>query len=310
MRSVLLIAGLVIFSGAVWLFALGGMGDVARWAAEGQRDVQNAMAGALRRLRGGDPGALTALLGLCFAYGFFHAAGPGHGKLAIGGYGLGNRVPVLRLSVLALASSLAQAATAVALVYAGVFLLGWTRERLVDMSEAVFAPLSYGAIGLIGLWLVIRGARRFLANRATGAQGPDHSHHHDHDHGPDCGCGHAHGPTAEEAAEVRSLCDAALLIGAIAMRPCTGALFLLILTWRLEIDAAGIAGAFVMGLGTASVTFAVAIVSVTLREGALDRFSGGTGALRMMSVIEMLAGAIVALVAVQLVLTAIQVNRT
>lgn len=305
MRTLLLSVGVLVLGVALWLLAFGGMDDVSRWAAAGQRDVQNAMAGTLRRLRGGDPGALTALLGLCFAYGFFHAAGPGHGKLVIGGYGLGNRVPVLRLSVLALASSLAQAAAAVALVYAGVFLLGWTRERLVDVSEAVFAPLSYGAIGLIGLWLVIRGARRFLVNRATAVPAQDHGHDHTHDHGADCGCGHAHGPTVEEAEQVRSLRDALVLIGAVAMRPCTGALFLLILTWRMGIDLAGIAGAFVMGLGTASVTVAVAIASVTLREGALDRLSGGTGALRMMSVIEMLAGGLVAVVATQLVLSAI-----
>jgi ABC-type nickel/cobalt efflux system permease component RcnA len=287
---------------AVWLWGMGGIMLLERWAADGQHEAQNAMAGLLRRLKAGDTAALAGLMGFCFAYGFFHAAGPGHGKVLIGGYGLGRRVPVGRLAGLAVASSLAQAATAVALVYAGVFLLDWSRERMVDTAEAWLAPLSYVLIGSVGLWLLLRGARKLWAQRRVAVVPPHDHHHHDHahDHSVCADCGHAHGPSLEDAAAVRSLRDALVLIGAVAVRPCTGALFLLILTWRMGIEAAGIAGAFVMGLGTASVTVLVAVLSVTARESALAQIAGGPATARALSLIEIAAGALVVLVAAQL----------
>ena len=111
-----LILGLLVAAVLALFWASGAMQGVERWAADSQRDVQNAMAGALRRLKGGEAGALAALLAVSFGYGFFHAVGPGHGKVLIGGYGLGRRVRLLPLAAIAVVSSLAQATTAVVLV--------------------------------------------------------------------------------------------------------------------------------------------------------------------------------------------------
>jgi ABC-type nickel/cobalt efflux system permease component RcnA len=297
MRALVLSTSLALLALAVWLWGMGGAQEVARWAAQGQREVQGAMAGSLRALRAGEPGALMGLWALCFAYGFLHAAGPGHGKLLIGGYGLGTRVPVLRLSGLALAGSLAQAATAVALVYAGVLVLNLTREAMVGLADRIMAPMSYGAIAAVGVWLIWRGLRRFRAMRGRlEAQG--------HAPGPDgaCGtCGHRHGPTAAEAAQVHGPKEALALIAAVAIRPCTGALFLLILTWRMGIDMAGIIGAFVMALGTASVTVAVAMAAVTLRTGLLGRLTADQGvAARALPLLEAAIGGLIAAVALHL----------
>ncbi|KMK67991.1 nickel/cobalt transporter [Puniceibacterium sp. IMCC21224] len=306
MRSRILIAALCAVLGlALWLWALGGADEVAVWAAEGQRAAQESMASALRALRSGTPGALAGLLGLCFAYGLFHAAGPGHGKILIGGYGMGTSVPMTRLALLALASSLAQAASAVMLVGVGALVLGWTRQQMQGAAEVWLAPASYAAIGLIGLWICVRGARRLWRSLAgvkiLARRDGDGAHSHDDD---DACCGHSHGPTPEQAAAVHSLRDAVLLIGAIALRPCTGALFLLIITWRMGLVWQGVLGAFAIGLGTASVTLLVAVASVVLRDGTLAQMSGATTT-RAMGLIEALAGALIAVLALQLLLRAL-----
>jgi nickel/cobalt transporter (NicO) family protein len=306
MRRSFLILGLAVGAVLALLWASGGLALVERLATEAQRQVQGTLAGAIRALKGGQPGALAALLALCFAYGFVHAAGPGHGKLLIGAYGMGSRVRLLPLSVIALLSSLAQAASAVVLVYAGVWLLGWTRERMVGVAENVMLPVSHAAIAAIGLWLAWRGWRA-LPRRVAVPAAPSHNHHdhhhHDHRHDP-ATCGHRHGPTLDEVSRVTSLRDAALLIGSIALRPCTGSLFLLILTWQMGIGAAGVLGAFAIGLGTATVTLVVAGLSVWTREGAIATLPG-SGLARAVPLAQIAAGSVIALVALQLLIRSV-----
>ena len=292
-RTVLTVClAVAILLGVLW--ATGGLDAAERFAAAAQRDIQTALAGAVRALRGGEPGALLALLSVAFGYGVAHAAGPGHGKVLIGGYGVGRRVPVVTLAGIALAASLAQAGVAVLLVYIGVAALGWTRETTLGVGEGVLAPIGYGAIAALGLWMAWRGLRALRQTAPDRDQG-----HHDHPHDHDASCGHAHGPTLQEVAGLRGWRDTASLIGGIAVRPCSGALFLLVLTWQLGIGAAGIAAAFAMGLGTAVVTVAVAVLAVGAREGALANIGSGRIA-RALPVLELAAGTVVAAVALSL----------
>ena len=278
---------------ALWLWGFGGDDMIFRWAGALQRETQNAMAVSLRALRRGEPGALLTLWGLCATYGFVHAAGPGHGKVVIGGYGLGARVAARRLMGLALLSSLAQAAVAVVLTLAALGLLGWGRERLTGAAERVMAPTSYGLIACLGLWILVRGVRSALAHRRSG--------HATHDHTHVCAtCGHAHAPTAEEAADATGWRDVLAIVTVIAVRPCTGAIFLLILTHALGLLWAGIVGTFVMGIGTAAFTAVVAMASVGLRESAVAQVAGAEATHRLLAAGQILAGGVIAALAVQL----------
>lgn len=287
MRRAIIFALVLALAVVTWLWFSGRFDQIGVWAAAEQRSFQNGIARTLRALRGGEAGAYSVLLSSCFAYGFFHAIGPGHGKLLVGGYGVARDVPVMRLSLIALASSLGQAVTAIVLAFGGLWLLGLTRDRMVGAAEEFLAPLSYALIAAIGLWLVVRGFSRM--RRVQGVQ--DHAHHGD---GDACNtCGHRHGPSLDEADQTTSLRDALLLIGGIAIRPCTGALFVLIITWQMGIAMAGVAGAFAMALGTASVTVAVGIVASGFRGGLMRSMAQASALSWIMPMLEIAAGLVV-----------------
>lgn len=260
LARILALTGLAVGVIVVTLWLSGGLAGIEHWAAARQREAQNLMAGALRSLRRAEPGAVMALLSVCFGYGVFHAIGPGHGKLVIGSYGFGTQVPLARLAGLSVAASLAQAGTAILLVWGGITFLDLGRQALTELTEDRMADISAVLIALVGAWLALRGLRMLDAT----ARQHDHHHHH----GADCGCGHAHGPTPAQVAQTRSVRDAVLVIGTIAARPCTGAMFLLLLTWRMGIFGMGVLGTVAMGLGTAFVTLAVAGAAVWARRGS------------------------------------------
>jgi ABC-type nickel/cobalt efflux system permease component RcnA len=260
-------------------------------AADAQREVQNAIAGAIRQIKAGNPGALAALTGLCFGYGVAHAIGPGHGKIVLGAYALSHRVSARRLILVSLAASLAQAGAAIALVYAGVLVFSWSREQMTGMAEQNLTAASYLMIGAIGLYIAWRSLRllaQSLRSRAATPEGKavhDHGHsHHGHDHGD--GCDHAHGPTLDEIAKLNTWRDGLLLVAGVAIRPCSGALLVLLLCWRIGNNMAGILGVLAMGLGTAVITIIAALLALSMREGAwssqlnrpgLGVLSGGLG---------------------------------
>ena len=68
---------------------------------------------------------------------------------------------------------------------------------------------------------------------------------------------------------MKSLRNAVVLVLSIAIRPCTGAIFLLVITWQMDILLAGALAVLVMGLGTAMLISIVAVSSVTARKFVL-----------------------------------------
>lgn len=307
----------VAFFAATALLLSSGLGlvEAAKWATTQQRAYYEMMR-HLMEARGGLLASL-GLIGASLAYGFVHAAIPGHGKFLIAGAGVASRVSAWRLVALSLAASAAQAVTAIALVYGSFSALHITAGWAVEATDKVLAPLSYLAILLIALILIRRAVRGFQAVWSRQAQrlealrpGPSaghgpahahahtHTHDHVHDHDADgmCGCGHRHAPTIEEADALRSWRDAAMLIIGIGLRPCTGAVFVLAVAWRMNMLAVGAIAAFAMALGTGAFISLVA-VSATTARGATLFAAGAKHAGIAVPVLQLVAGVAIALIA-------------
>ncbi len=243
--------------------ALGGVGAVERGIVLLQRDFQAVLAGGIRALKADAPMASAALIWLGFLYGVIHAAGPGHGKVVLGSWAFSARASLMRVAVITVLAAFAQASVAVGLVLGGAAAFGLGRKELSALAEGPVERASDIMIAGLGLWLLWRGLRGLWRARAV----PHHDHHHDH-----CGCGHAHAPDLTAAAKA-SLPEALVLIGSVALRPCTGALFMLLLTLKIGAPMVGVAAVYAMGLGTALITLIVALGAVSLREGLGTRLA-------------------------------------
>ena len=145
-----------------------------------------------------DGSAAWTLLGISFAYGMFHAAGPGHGKAVISSYLVANDETWKRGIVLSFASAMLQAFTAVAIVGIAAVLLGATSKAMGN-TVRVIEMVSYALIVLIGLRLLWVKGRAFLrllrASRTrmrTSHHAHDHAHHHAHGHDHHHGHNHSH----------------------------------------------------------------------------------------------------------------------
>jgi len=284
--------GLITLGSALLALWFGGGFDwLAREALAGQREFQSALGQTINALRRGDTGSLVAIIAVCFAYGFFHAVGPGHGKVLIASYGVGRQVALPRLMGIALVSSLGQAVTALVVVYGSLWLLGWGRQDLQVFADVTLSRISALMLGLIGVWLIWRGVRHL---RGAGVSHHDHHDHHDHDHSH---CDHVHLSSASQIAGATSARETAAMIAAIAIRPCTGALLLLLLTWQFGLVLAGVLGVFAMALGTASVVLVVALLAGGAARSLLVSASDGKVAGVILPLVELGAGLVIVLAA-------------
>ncbi len=112
-----------------------------------------------------DPWQLWTLIGLSFAYGIFHAAGPGHGKAVISSYMVANEIELKRGIGISFVSALIQGLVAVLVVGAAYFVL---RGSGITMTMATNAMeiTSFVMVILFGSWLLFRKLRAMMQSRA------------------------------------------------------------------------------------------------------------------------------------------------
>jgi nickel/cobalt transporter (NicO) family protein len=309
------------------------VGGIVGWLLAKQSEFYREISSTIRAAKS-DGSAVWTLLAISFAYGIFHAAGPGHGKAVISSYLVANQETARRGIVLSFASALMQSLVAVAIVAVCAWLLNATAKTMCAAEKAVEIG-SYALIAAFGarlLWTKGGGFIRALQapqltpamalasaalphDHAGHGHGHDHDHHghdhhghshahaqlahHDHDHehghggrGHDHGhvhdehCGHSHGPDPSELAGPGGWRRGFGAIFAVGVRPCSGAILVLVFALAQGMFWAGIAATFVMGIGTAITVATIAVIAVSAKDLA-RRLSGGSdggGALFMRGV--------------------------
>jgi nickel/cobalt exporter len=301
-----------------------------------QQAFYRALTGALKAMRE-DPRQLASLIGLSFAYGIFHAAGPGHGKAVISSYMIANEVELRRGVVISFISAFVQGVVAVALVGGAWLVLRGTGITLTAATHAMEIA-SFVMVILFGCWLLLRklrsmlGAlpRRRLMAAAAGPVGvmldwkdnaaerqayafngraqavePGHSYVP----GMVCEtCGNTHAPDPSLLGADRfSVREAWSAIVAVGLRPCSGALLVMTFSLLNGLYLGGVLSVAAMSLGTAITVAVLATIAVTAK-GTAVRLSGrgSRTSVRVGNAIEILGAVLVILMGVLLLGASLQ----
>jgi nickel/cobalt exporter len=249
------------------------------------------------------------LAGVSFLYGVFHAVGPGHGKAVITSYLLVSRQTVKRGVIISLAAALLQGLTAIAIVLVAAVLL---RTTAVGMTRATnwLEIISYALIVAVGAWLLwIKATGRGHHHHVHAHAGHSHSHghddhvHHDHSHHQaehahahdHDDSGHSHAPDPRLLSQPLTVSRAWAATLAVGIRPCSGALIVLVFALSQNLLLAGIGSVLAMSLGTFITVSALAVLAVSAKDLALRVAGLETDTTeRIMRVVE-IGGALVVL---------------
>ena len=253
-----------------------GPGGMTGWILAEQARFFRALSAAIKEAKA-DGSAAWGLFWLSFLYGIFHAAGPGHGKAVISAYLLADGSTIPRGIALSVLSALAQAVTAIALVGIAAVVLGAT-ARAMGETVRVLELGAYAIIVAFGLMLAWRKGRALVQALAARRLPAGHAHHHAHDHVHDEHCGHSHAPEPAELQGKGWLKRGLGAVLAVGLRPCSGAILVLVFSLSQGIFWAGVASTFAMAAGTAITVAAIAILAVGAKGIATKLASGGNGA--------------------------------
>ncbi|MEQ8443427.1 MAG: nickel/cobalt transporter [Alphaproteobacteria bacterium] len=263
-----------------WSWLPGPLRDLMAWVVAQQAHFSRELREAVSAYRDDEAiGPAVALISISFLYGVFHAVGPGHGKAVVTGYFLARESEIKGGLLLGWLIAGIQAAVAIGLVG----LLGWaldfSRIALLDSMPMV----ELGSYALV----VLLGAGMTYAVLMGHECGHDHGHHlHDHDHGHNhdehCDHTHSHDDGHSHIPGPRRLRNWEFLSAAFAsgIRPCTGALIVLLFALANDVFLIGALSAIAMGIGVAITVSCVGIAAILARRGLMRlSLSGGSGAM-------------------------------
>jgi ABC-type nickel/cobalt efflux system permease component RcnA len=188
--------------------ATGPFAQILMWVYLRQMEFNQELGAAMKAMRQ-DGSKVWLLIGLSFAYGIFHAAGPGHGKAVISSYMVANEVALKRGVLLSFVSALLQGLTAIAVMLLAYFVLRGTTISMTD-ATSFMEIMSYVFVTLFGAWLlwrklgptVLRWFGKAPAYSLSAAHaGHSHGGHAGHSHASHSHARHSHAAQAHSLAQ-------------------------------------------------------------------------------------------------------------
>ena len=292
------------------------MAQAYNWLLTQQQRLNRELANAIKDLKAaGSINAALVLGFIGFSYGVLHAAGPGHGKAIISSYVLANQETVRRGIMLSFLSAFIQALSAIVLVGILAIALNATSMEM-RVAEGWIETVSWAFVTAVGAWLLYGQIRQILARRQAAPANvgagkirththsrtsvpatahredhvhthdcgcahdhshtqPSHAHEHAHDH-DDC-CGHAHMPDPKDLQGDLTWAKALAIAFSVGIRPCTGAILVLVFALSQGLLWAGVFATFAMAIGTALTVSVLAALAVGSRELAARLGGEGSG---------------------------------
>lgn len=251
---------LLMLGGGVWLF--NAWPQVMLKSIVWQREVNQQMSALLQAVAANPARAGGSLLAFSFIYGVLHALGPGHGKVVIATW-LATHPSKLREAIgLTLASSLLQGLVAIALVVILLLLLGLPARQL-HLSSFWLEKGSYVLVGLLGAvlcWRALKKLRLLLGKSMSRTFTPRHQHD------AHCGCGHRHLPDPVQLGDGSGWRDRAVIVLSMGMRPCSGAIMVLLFSKVVGVFGWGVASALAMAAGTSITISSLALMVHSFRR--------------------------------------------
>jgi len=265
-----------------------------------QKDLHRQMTQLLQQVAEQPQQAGMSLVIFSLLYGVLHALGPGHGKVVIATF-LATHPSRVRTSIrLTLLASLLQGSVAIVLVTVMLVVLK-TSSRQLHLSSFWMEKGSYLLVIGLGVMIGYRALRslwRALRPRpAPVFRAFQPQPHHQHDEL--CGCGHAHLPTPQQINGNVSWKTQLLVVVSMGLRPCSGAIMMLLFAKVIGVYGWGILSAAVMAVGTALTISAIGLLVQQARSVAqrLARPGVATGITRLLIPVMALVGSLILIVA-------------
>ena len=267
-----------------------------------QSEVNSELADLLYEAKSNPWGAGSYLIGFSFIYGMLHSLGPGHGKVIVSTYLATHPTKAKASLVLTVVPAFLQALVAILLVSVLLWGFS-ASMRMVNDKANMFVSLSFALVAVVGAlicWKALKNiyttmrtpklkvkaittlaadtsspisvqspmalrssvlAGSMVLNPSNALQTAEHVHA-DHSHS-DCGCGHQHVADADAINKASTLREYAGIIVTIGVRPCTGAIMVLLFANMVGLYWMGVVSAFAMAVGTAFTTSTIAIMTLT-----------------------------------------------